>query len=72
MACTARASNFGKGKKFSLLQTVSGAYLASYFFGNQSSFLGVKLPKHEMDYSPPPTAEVNISGTVTLLPPNMS
>jgi hypothetical protein len=37
---------------FQVVQTGSGAHLASYPMGARGSFLGIKLPGREADHSP--------------------
>jgi hypothetical protein len=59
------------GQELSLLyvvQTGSGAHLASYPVGNGCSFPGVKRPGREADLSPPTSAEVKKTWVYTSTP----
>jgi hypothetical protein len=50
-----------------LIQTITGVYPNSYSICTRS-FQGVKRPEHNFDYTPPPSAELKMSGSIHLLP----
>jgi hypothetical protein len=62
----ARAGNFSLHY---CVQNGSGAHPASYPMGTRGSFPGVKRPEHEVDHSPPSSAEIKNAWSYTSTPP---